>query len=309
MTEQQNELVKFKGINDLKSTLAHDYTTQIQNYFGDQKKALRFMSSVTAAVQRNPKLLECTQISFINSFMMVAQCEFMPSDVSGEAYVLPYKSKKKVGNAWVEVMEAQFQLGYQGIVTLLYRAGAKSIVSELVHKNDVFKIINTNIYHEIDPFKTLAERGEVIGAYAIITTKTGGEIGKFMRIEDIVAHGKKFSKSFASEFSPWNASNDPEGWMPRKTVLKQAAKLAPKNETLNIAIAEDNKDSIIADRIEAAKAETKGLTMGNLQINDKTINQKHEAAKERVAKKAEGKEGQDKADAPEGLPEIQYDEE
>jgi hypothetical protein len=38
--------------------------------------------------------------------------------------------------------------------------------------------------------------------------------------------------------------------------------MLPKNETINKAIDEDNKDSIIHDRIEAAKEESKELTMG-----------------------------------------------
>jgi hypothetical protein len=50
----------------------------------------------------------------------------------------------------------------------------------------------------------------------------------------------------------------------KKTVLKQAAKLVPKNATIFQAIQEDNKDSIIADRMEAAETASKGLTMGAL---------------------------------------------
>ena len=61
-------------------------------------------------VQRTPKLLECTPETLLNSCMTMASLKLMPSGVSGEAFVLPYKNKG--------VMEAQFQLGYQGLVTL-----------------------------------------------------------------------------------------------------------------------------------------------------------------------------------------------
>ena len=246
----------FKSVQDLKLTLAGEYRKQIENYFGDPQKALEFLSGVVADVQRLPKLLECTPETVINSYIMMAQLKFMPSKVSGEAYVLPYKNKG--------VMEAQFQLGYQGLVTLLYRAGNKSVVAEIVRKNDTFKLVNGSIYHEVDPLKTREERGAAIGAYAIITTANGGKVEKFMRADEIQAHASKFSKSYNSEYSPWNPANDPEAWMPRKTVLKQAAKLAPKNETLNLAIAEDNKDSVIHDRIEAAAKESSSLRMGAL---------------------------------------------
>lgn len=259
-----NQLAPFRNELDLKKVLAGEYRKQIENFFGDPQKALAFLSGVVAAVQRTPDLLKCEPTTVINSFMIMAQLRFMPSAVSGEAFVLPYQKGQGSG-----VYEAQFQLGYQGLVTLLYRAGAQQVVAELVRKNDTFRIINGSVQHEVDPFKTREERGDVVGAYAIITTQTGGKVEKFMRAEEIEAHAKKFSKSYSSKYSPWNAENDPEGWMPRKTVLKQAAKLAPKNESLNLAIAEDNKDSIIADRLDKAKEESSSLTMGSLLEHDK----------------------------------------
>lgn len=247
---------QFQNENDLKVVLFKNYQKQIENFFGDPEKALEFLSNVMAAVQRNPKLLECTPVTVINSFMLMASLKLMPSGVSGEAFVLPYKNHG--------VMEAQFQLGYQGLVTLLYRAGAKSIVAELVREKDSFELVNGKVLHKVNPLKSRADRGEVIGVYAIITTATGGSVEGFMRMEDILGHAKKFSKSFGGDFSPWNPESDPEGWMPRKTVLKQVAKLAPKNESLIKAIAADNEDSIISDRLKDAEELSSSMKMGNL---------------------------------------------
>lgn len=232
-----NEIV-ISNVKDLKMVLANQYQNQIKNYFGDEKKALKFLSSVVASVQRNPGLLECSPVSVINSFMTMAQLELMPSDVAGEAYVLPYANKGgKV---------AQFQLGYQGLVTLFYRAGAKSITAEIVRKNDEFRVVNGEIFHSPDVFSD--DRGDAIGAYVIIELQFGGKVSKAMSKKEILAIGEKFSKSFKTGFSPWQAANDPELWMWKKTVLKQVAKLVPKNETIFKAIAEDNRDSIIDDR-------------------------------------------------------------
>lgn len=256
-------------IIDVKKTLQTKYRLAITNYFGDEKQALKFLSGVIDAIQRNPKLQECTPDSLINSFMIMAQLEFMPSVISGEAYVLPYKIKN--------VMTAQFQLGYQGIITLLYKAGAKSVVAELVRRNDYFKIVNGSISHKVDPFKTKSERGEAIGAYAIITNQSGGKVERFMRGEEIQDFGKRFSKSFGTDSSPWEPSNDPEGWMWRKTVLKQAAKLAPKNEQINMAIAYDNEDSVMSDRIKEAKDLSKGMTMGALAEGENKNNDNQNA--------------------------------
>lgn len=242
---------RLKSDNELKLFLAKNYMAQIKNFFGDEKQAMKFLSSVMAAVQKTPKLLECEASSVINSFLTMAQLGLMPSDVSGEAYVLPYKGK------------AQFQLGYQGLITLFYRAGGQKIRAEIVRVNDEFSYTNGEIRHTIDIFKSNKDRGEAVGAYAIATVGNQ-EIAKAMNKEDILAVGRNFSQSFASEYSPWNEKNDPELTMWKKTVLKQLGKLLPKNETINRAIAEDNKDSIIADRLEKAKEQSNSLKLGNL---------------------------------------------
>lgn len=242
--------------NNLRVTLANDYGKQIENFFASKGEALKFYSNVVTCFQRTPELGECRPDTVITSFLTMAQLGFQPSFVSGEAYVLPYNSR--------DGKIAQFQIGVQGIVTLLYRAGAKEVVAEIVRKNDKFSVTNGKVSHEVDPFKSKNERGEAMGAYAIITLQTGGTVEKFMRKEDILKIGENFSKSWKSDFSPWKEKNDPELFMWLKTVLKQCAKLAPKNESLNIAIAEDNKDGDIEERMEKAKELSPKMTMASL---------------------------------------------
>lgn len=237
--------------NGLKVFLATNYMAQIKNFFGNEKQAMKFLSSVMSAVQKTPKLLECDAPSLINSFMTMAQLGLMPSDVSGEAYVLPYAGK------------AQFQLGYQGLVTLFYRAGGQSIRAEIIRAKDLFSYENGTIKHTIDIFKSNEERGEPIGAYAVALVN-GHEIAKAMNKKDILAIGAKFSKSFNTDFTPWKEKNDPELFMWKKTVLKQLGKLLPKNETINKALAEDNQDSVIGDRLAPALEAAETLKFGNL---------------------------------------------
>ena len=296
MEEPKKDALSLR-IDGIKSMLAKNYQKQIVNFLGDEKQALKFLSGMVSSIQRLPKLAECTPDSLINSFMIMAQMGFMPSAISGEAYILPYENKR------LGIIEAQFQLGYQGIVTLLYGAGAKSVDTQQVRKQDVFKLVNGAIYHEINPFLTLTERGEVIGYYAIIITMSGGRLEKYMNVKDIIAFAKRYSKSFGTEFSPWNDRNDLEGWMYRKTVLKQCAKLAPKNEKLNIAIAEDNKDSDIGERMEAARIESEGMTMGAITA-PKSNGGKNEPQKNEGKKNKE----EPKTQTSDSLPEIGYGE-
>lgn len=238
------------------------YKKQIQNFLGDEKTAMKFISSIVADCQRNPKLLECTQSSLINSYMTMAQLGFMPSSISGEAYVLPYdNSKKNADGTWTKVKEAQLQIGYQGLVTLFYKAGVEKVAAEVVRQNDKAEYINGEFKHAVDFTKSSEERGPVIGAYVIVRFN-GVDNFKYMNAKDIIAHAQKHSKSYdpAGKYSPWNPANDTEYWMYKKTVLKQCAKLVPKNETILKAIEADNQDSRISDLKK--EVEQNNLQMG-----------------------------------------------
>lgn len=266
-----------KTQQDLKLLLHNQYRHQIQNFMGDEKKAMKFLSSVMASVQKNPNLLNCEGTSLVNAFMTVAQLGFMPSDVSGEAYVLPYKNK----NGQV----AQFQLGYQGLITLFYRAGGQKLRAEIVREHDDFSYENGVIRHKIDIFKSNKERGEAVGAYAIATVN-GQEISKAMNSADILVYGSRFSKSYSSDYSPWKEKNDPELMMWKKTVIKQLAKLLPKNEQINKAIAEDNKDSSVSDTSEKLKNDAESMKMGNLVSEPKVDNSTAENENQEPRKEA-----------------------
>lgn len=246
------QVIAIRNANDLKLFLAKNYLNQVKNFFGDEKQAMKFLSSVMADVQKNPKLMECEPISLVNSYMTMAQLGLMPSGVSGEAYVLPYKKNKKVGSGWVSTMQAQFQLGYQGLITLFYKAGGQGIRAEIIRENDKFTYINGVAHHEIDWRLSNEERGKAIAVMAAATVN-GLELVKVMNVKDVLAFGKKFSKSFDSEHTPWDEENDPELWMLKKTVLKQLGKMMPKNETISKALSADNVDSKLV-RIEEREA-------------------------------------------------------
>lgn len=248
----------FKTVDDLRTMLAGEYRKQITNHFGDEKKALKFLTSVVAAVQRVPKLLECEPSSVINSFLTMASLQLMPSDVSGHAFVLPYNNKNG--------MVAQFQLGYKGMVVLAFRSNiVKDIACEIVFEKDAFEYTNGVIKHTPDVFAAAGARGKPIGAYCIVRLTNGGAVHKVMAMHEILEIAAKFSKSFKSTFSPWAEGSDPQMWMERKTVLRQTMKLVPQDDKLIEAIAHDDEaDSVIGDRLPDAMESKAHLTMGSI---------------------------------------------
>jgi hypothetical protein len=67
----------------------------------------------------------------------------------------------------------------------------------------------------------------------------------------------------------------------KKTVLKQIAKLIPKNEAILHAIAEDNKDGNVDERIAKAKVEAESLKMGSLLKLNKPQNEENKKGADR----------------------------
>ena len=227
-------------VDSLKGELAKQHMKTLNNFFAnDEKKTLKFLSAVAYCAQSTPKLLECSQESIIQAFMKCAEYNLFPSSVRWEVYILPYSNKGK--------MEAQFQLGYKGIIALLARAGI-SVYTDIVKVNDTCKItsgMHQNIFHEYP----LTLRGDAIGVYAIATYEWEKVI-KYMS-KDEVLEFKKFSKSawgqYGDAYSPWNQKNDPELNMWRKTVIKQIAKNLSLTEEAYKAIAVDNEEASIED--------------------------------------------------------------
>ena len=254
MSAPNTQLTVLGSVDNLRKSLAGEYQKQITNYFGDSKRALSFLSAVVMAVQQTPELLECEPTSVINGFMTIASLQLMPGKVGGQAYILPYNNTK------MRRKEAQFILGYKGMVSLAFRTPiVKDIACEMVYEKDQFDVTNGIITHKVDPF--LADRGEKKGAYAIIRFTTGGQVSKVMSMEKILEIAKEYSKSYGTAFSSWN--NDPDDWMPKKTVLRQAMKLVPMDEKYATAIAkEDEIDGVIGDRLPEAKSDIASLTMG-----------------------------------------------
>jgi len=243
--------VALRNVADFKRVMVTNFKGQLEAILKDPDEAKAFIANAMSLMQKTPDLIKCTPHTIFNGLMMIASLRLMPSAISGEAYLIPYKNKG--------TLEAQFQLGYQGLITLFYRAGIDAVDGALVFEKDHFELNGTEIVHKINPLLSKAERGKRIGAYTKVTYR-GHTTYRFMNGKDIEAHAAKFSKSFNSDYSPWK--NDPEGVMWLKTVLKQHAKLLPKNETIFKAIDLDNRDSVISDRVNAAKADSESMKMG-----------------------------------------------
>jgi len=225
--EPKRQLTKAEGFKNL---LASKYMKSMENAFGNDKEALKFLSAVSNAVQKTPKLLDCDNESLMNAIMCCVACKIYPNTPSGEAYLIPYGK------------QVQFQLGYKGVVTLMYRAGVSSIFSGIVRENDEFDYelgLEPKLVHKPN---MSGDRGKATAVYVVATLN--GEKVYYVMSESEIMKIKEFSQSAKSSNSPWNERSDPQLNMWRKTALKQLAKLLPSNNEIAVAIEQDTQQDL-----------------------------------------------------------------
>lgn len=198
----------------------------------------RFSRIVLSALSVNPKLGQCTPGSFLGAMMTSAQLGLEVNTPLGQAYVLPYNNKG--------TLEAQFQLGYKGLIDLAYRSGEVEVIqAHVVYENDEF-----TCEYGLEPKLTHkpadSDRGEPIKVYAVFKTKSGGYGFEVMSMDDVRKHAAKYSKAYGSSFSPWKTNFEE---MAKKTVLKKVLKYAPlKSEFVRATVQDETiKTSISPD--------------------------------------------------------------
>lgn len=202
----------------------------------------RFMQIAWGLVRRNPNLLDCTPESIIAGIGQGASLGLSFDPVLGQAFLVPYRNKKKGG-----VREAQFQAGYRGLANLAYRSNRiVKIYAEVVHKLDKFEAID-GTEQKIIHVKNFGVDREIeeewIGAYAVAVTKEGATFSKYLTAAEIIKR-RSVSKSAEYEDSIWKV-HPKEMWL--KCPVRALAKLLPMSteteEAIRAAIADEYRDA------------------------------------------------------------------
>lgn len=203
----------------------------------------RFTRMALSAVSNNPKLQECTQISFLAALMNAAQLGLEPNTPLGQAYLIPYENKK------AGVIECQFQIGYKGMIDLVYRnEQVQTIQAQIVYQNDYFEYelgLDAKLIHK----PVLEARGEMKLVYALFKLKNGGYGFEVLSKAEIIHHAERYSQGLNSSYSPWRTNFDD---MAKKTAIKRLLKFAPLKADILRAIATDEtvKTEIDVDMTE-----------------------------------------------------------
>lgn len=209
-----------------------------------EKNTTRFVSSVVSAVQANPNLAKCTNASILSAALQGEALQLAPSPQLGMFYMTPYKNKKKVGNQWVEVEEAQFSLGYKGMIQLAIRSGQYKTITVTEVKDGEIEFDPITEHITTHPIMNPVEReaAKTVGYYASFELLAGFQKCIYNSKENIEAHAYHYSRSYrydkdnGKKTSPWTTNFDA---MAKKTMLRRLLKWGPSSVEMQQAYSND----------------------------------------------------------------------
>tara|TARA_R110000787_G_scaffold230261_1_gene337735 strand:+ start:120 stop:1034 length:915 start_codon:yes stop_codon:yes gene_type:complete len=221
-----------------KQTLISNFSATISKYEQKNLAELLETHNITPSQFKNivineVKKSEKMQQAFLNnpaslfaSILLCAELGLNPSADVGEFYFLPFGSKITP------------ILGYKGVINLILRSGEISkLWSEIVYQDDEFEYelgIEPKLIHKPNHERT---NKNVRYVYAVAKLTNGETMFKVMSKKEImeIVEMSKYPNAL------YGSNKDPQGWMYKKTVIKQLSKTLPKDYYGKRGISVDDK--------------------------------------------------------------------
>ena len=193
--------------------MANENVVALRGYFNNDtcmnnlramlgQKAQGFVTSVLSVVNNSTLLQKADPKSIYSSAMVAASLDLPINPNLGFAAIVPYGQ------------QAQFQIMTRGLIQLAIRSGLyQKITRAVVHEGELVKYDPFTDDYQFDASKRTSDK--VIGYMAYFKMNDGYEKYLYMTVDEVLAHGKKYSKTFNN--GPWKDNTEA---MCLKTVLK-----------------------------------------------------------------------------------------
>jgi len=219
----QSGLKSFSGLKaEQISTALSGYKLQLTQLFNSPERASRGIQIMSMLIRKNPELMQCSQASIIGAMLYGASLNLDFSPQLGHCYLVPYKNKNAGGAS-----DAQFQLGYRGLVELVHRSERVSeIYAHCVYKHDDFTVefgLSQTIKHVPD-FSVARNDNDITFVYAVGTIKGGGKVFIILSRNEIEELRKR---SPMQKFGISGAWKTDYAEMAKAKALKRLCKLLP----------------------------------------------------------------------------------
>ncbi len=211
-----NSLVKKQKPSFTVTLTSDTVKRQINNIVGG-KNADKFITSIISAVQTNPALQECENMSIVNAALLGEALKLSPSPQLGQYYMVPFNNTKK------GCKEAQFQLGYKGYIQLAIRSGQYKKINvlaikqgELIKYDPLEETIEVNLIDD----EVAREQALTTGYYAMFEYVNGFRKAMYWSRQKMESHAQKYSKGYAAHkgYTFWEKDFDA---MALKTMIRQ----------------------------------------------------------------------------------------
>jgi len=244
------------------------YQKLINNTIKDPNRARRFVSAIISAVAVNPALQECTPQTILSGALLGESLNLSPSPQLGQYYLVPFKDKKN------NCTNAQFVLGYKGLIQLALRSGQyKRLNVVSVKEGELHSWNPITEEFSIIPIEDEGERenAPTVGYLASFEYLNGFTKTIYWSKEKMIAHADRYSAAFSKEstngrypkvsFADYEANNYPakDEWlyssfwykdfdgMAHKTMLRQ---LISKWGVMSIDLQKAFEEDAAAEREE-----------------------------------------------------------
>lgn len=212
-----NQLSNLKKKLGLTAYLTQDVVRdQISKVVGG-KDGQQFVTSIISATQANPALQECTNPSILSAALLGQSLHLSPSPQLGYYYMVPFENRKN------GTKEAQFILGYKGMMQLAIRSGYYKRINaiaikegELVRYDPLEEEIEVNLIE--DEYER--EQAPTVGYYAFFEYLNGFRKAIYWSKKKMEAHAERYSMGYKAKkgYTFWEKDFDS---MAIKTLLRQ----------------------------------------------------------------------------------------
>lgn len=205
----------------------------------------QFLSSIVSMVNADVNLQKAfyeAPMTVIQSALKAATFDLPIEPSLGYAYIVPFSNSKKMADgSWEKRTEANFIIGYRGMIQLCLRTGAYSRIPDAVDVREGELVRYDRLTGDAE-FNWIEDEDEreklpIIGYAGYFRLKNGAEKTIYMTVKQIEAHEKKNRKG-QYQSKGWRDDFDS---MARKTIIRR---LCGKYGLMSIDYQKGNADMV-----------------------------------------------------------------
>lgn len=186
----------------------------------------QFLSSIVSLINADNNLKRAfmeAPMTVIQSALKAATFDLPIEPSLGYAYIVPFNNSIKTADGWQKRMEANFIIGYKGMVQLCLRTGAYSRVPDAVDVREgeliSYDRLTGDCTFKWEEDEDKRESLPIIGYAGYFRLKNGAEKTIYMTVKQIEAHEKKNRKG-RDMGKGWREDFD---GMAKKTIIRKLA--------------------------------------------------------------------------------------